>query len=112
MSHVRKGTLSRKIILNQTLTFNHMSFCQLVQKVSDILYLRRLIIALPGYQISYKMAEWRTSEGKCLIKIILWELSLFQKLGHIIMYYDLSQFKNQSNPNLLGFKVWTFGLYI
>ena len=45
-----KRTLYCKIILIK-LTFNHSSFRHFVQEVNEILYLRSLIIGLPGYQV-------------------------------------------------------------
>ena len=65
-------------MLDQMLTFNGLSFCHFVQEVNDIWYLRRLIIALPGYQISltsctYKIVECQAIRFNYLIKIIWWE---------------------------------------
>ena len=37
---------------DQMLTFDHSSFHHFVQEVNEIWYLRRLILALPGYQMS------------------------------------------------------------
>ena len=74
------------------LTFDRLLFHHFVQEVNQICYLRSLIVAHPGYQISLtSCTKWQNDERWAIDKIILKESIPFWKLGpHVIIILSLT----------------------